>query len=48
MPALYRHYDRAGLDVQYNARATVPDITPIIKAYADDSRAARQSLPPAR
>src|SRR5256885_8034979 len=45
MPALYRHYDRAGLDVQYNARATVPDITPIIKAYADDSRAARQSLP---
>ena len=36
MPALYRHYDRAGLDVQYNARATVPDITPIIKAYADN------------
>lgn len=45
MPELYRQYDRAGLDVQYNARATVPDITPIIQAYADESRAARQSLP---
>jgi arylformamidase len=45
MTALYRHYDRAGLDVQYNARATVPDIAPIIKAYADESRAARNSLP---
>lgn len=45
MTALYRQYDRAGLDVQYNARATVPDITPIIRAYADESRAARQSLP---
>jgi arylformamidase len=45
MPALYRDYDRAGLDVQYNARATVPDITPIIQAYADQSLAARQGLP---
>ncbi len=45
MPALYRQYDRAGLDVQYNARATVPDIVPILQAYADESRAARQSLP---
>lgn len=45
MPALYRHYDRAGLDAQYNARATVPDIAPIIKAYAEESAAARQSLP---
>lgn len=45
MPALYRDYDRAGLDVQYNARATVPDIQPIIQAYADQSLAARQRLP---
>ncbi|WMD18747.1 alpha/beta hydrolase [Achromobacter seleniivolatilans] len=44
MVTLYRNYDRAGLDVQYNARATVPDILPILKKYADDSATARQSL----
>jgi len=41
---LYREYDRAALDVQYNARATVPDIHPILKRYADDSRMARETL----
>ncbi len=44
MVTLYRNYDRAALDVQYNARATVPDIHPILKKYADESAAARQSL----
>lgn len=44
MVTLYRHYDRAGLDVQYNARATVPDIGPILKKYAEDSATARESL----
>lgn len=44
MVTLYRNYDRAELDVQYNARATVPDILPILKKYADDSAMARQSL----
>lgn len=41
---LYRNFDRAALDVQYNARATVPDILGILKQYADESRAARSSL----
>lgn len=45
MATLYRQYDRAGLDVQYNARATVPDIGPIIRQYAAQSRHARDTLP---
>lgn len=45
MPALYRQYDRAALDVQYNARATVPDIQPILAQYTAQSRAARETLP---
>jgi arylformamidase len=44
MATLYRNYDRAGLDVQYNARATVPDIQPILKKYANDSAEARRTL----
>ncbi len=44
MVTLYRNYDRAGLDVQYNARATVPDIQPILKKYAEDSATARRTL----
>ncbi len=44
MVTLYRNYDRAGLDVQYNARATVPDIQPILKKYAEDSATARSTL----
>ncbi|MGZ8131054.1 alpha/beta hydrolase [Bordetella bronchiseptica] len=45
MAAIYRHYDRAALDVQYNARATVPDIQPILKRYAEASQQARDALP---
>ena len=44
MVTLYRNYDRAALDVQYNARATVPDIQPILKKYAEDSAVARRTL----
>ncbi|MNQ47153.1 Carboxylesterase NlhH [compost metagenome] len=44
MGTLYRNYDRAELDVQYNARATVPDIQPILKKYAEDSATARRTL----
>lgn len=44
MVTLYRNYDRAQLDVQYNARATVPDIQPILKKYAEDSATARRTL----
>lgn len=44
MATLYRNYDRAALDVQYNARATVPDIQPILKQYAEDSALARRTL----
>jgi arylformamidase len=42
---LYRDYDQATLDVQYNARGTVPDIMPILRAYAAQSAAARATLP---
>ena len=45
MSALYRQYDRTALDVQYNARATVPDIQPILAQYAAQSQAARATLP---
>lgn len=45
MTSLYRQYDQAALDVQYNARATVPDVARILKQYADESRAAREALP---
>lgn len=41
----YHGYDQAGLDLQYNARATVPDITPILARYAQGSALARASLP---
>jgi arylformamidase len=42
---LYRHYDRAALDVQYNARATVPDVAPFLAQYAVHSQWARDNLP---
>lgn len=45
MPALYRHYDRAALDIQYNARATVPDVQPFLAQYAIQGQAARAALP---
>jgi len=37
--------DRATLDLQYNARATVPDIAPMLRDYAAISAQARNTLP---
>ena len=37
--------NRAALDLQYNARATVPDITPMLRDYAAISALARDTLP---
>ncbi|ANN73905.1 alpha/beta hydrolase [Bordetella bronchialis] len=45
MATLYRDYDRAALDIQYNARATVPDFSAITRQYAEESRRARETLP---
>lgn len=45
MAPLYRDYDRAALDIQYNARATAPDFSDIMRQYAEQSRHARQTLP---
>lgn len=42
MVTLCRHNDRAAMDVPYNARATVPDIPPILKKYATDSAIFKQ------
>jgi arylformamidase len=36
---------QADLDLQYNARATVPDIAPMLRDYAALSAQARSSLP---
>ena len=36
---------RAALDAQYNARATVPDIAPMLRDYAELSAQARATLP---
>ncbi|MDB5371207.1 MAG: hypothetical protein JWP20_2765 [Roseomonas sp.] len=40
----YRDMDRATLDREYNARATVPDIAPIIAGYRARTEAARRAL----
>lgn len=45
MRIVYRQFDAAALDVQYNARATVPHVESILKQYADESRQARDTLP---
>ncbi|SFC05897.1 arylformamidase [Polaromonas sp. OV174] len=42
---LYRDFEQAELDVQYNARGTVADIMPILREYAEQSAAARAALP---
>lgn len=42
---LYRNYDQAGLDVQYNARATTPNVFDIVAQYAEQSAHARATLP---
>lgn len=46
-PKLYRDFDQAELDVQYNARNTVPLplFESIMQEYADQSRAARAASP---
>lgn len=41
----YRNFDDAELDVQYNARATTPNILDILEQYAADSAHARATTP---
>jgi arylformamidase len=43
--AIYRDFDQAALDHQYNARATVADIEPFLERYAAISRHMRETLP---
>jgi arylformamidase len=45
MTLVYRYYDQAELERQLNARATVPDITPILAQYASESARMRARLP---
>lgn len=45
MSAIYRTFDQATLDQQYNAQATVGDIMPFVDMYAAGSEAARVRLP---
>ena len=45
MSFVYRYYDQAELDHQLNARATVPDIMPILARYASESARMRERLP---
>jgi len=45
MTYVYRYYDQSELERQLNARATVPDITPILMRYASESARMRSGLP---
>jgi arylformamidase len=45
MTLVYRYYDQAELERQLNARATVPDITPILARYTSESARIRAGLP---
>lgn len=45
MSLCYRYYDLETLDRQYNARATVADIWPILQVYRDRTTQARTRLP---
>src|SRR6516225_11529794 len=45
MTCVYRYYDQSELERQLNARATVPDITPILMRYASESARMRSGLP---
>jgi arylformamidase len=45
MSLAYRYYDAETLDRQYNARATVGDITPFLEAYRERTAVARATLP---
>jgi arylformamidase len=42
---LYRGYDRAGLDTQYNARAAVPEHVDLVERWQREGRAALQAHP---
>jgi arylformamidase len=42
---VFRYWSQEQLDLQLNARATVPDIGPFIRAYADESAYMRAHLP---
>jgi arylformamidase len=42
---VYRYYDQAELERQLNARATVPDIMPILARYESESAHMRAQLP---
>jgi arylformamidase len=44
MSLAYRYYDAETLDRQYNARATVGDITAFLEAYREQTAAARATL----
>jgi len=45
MTLVYRNYDQSELERQLNARATVPDITPILARYTAESARVRACLP---
>jgi arylformamidase len=45
MTFVYRYYDQPELERQLNARATVPDIAPILTRYASESARMRARLP---
>ena len=45
MSLVYRYFDQAELERQLNARATVPDITPILARYTSESARVRARLP---
>jgi arylformamidase len=44
MKKIYQNFDQRELDLQYNAQATVGDITPFVEAYERQSSAARSTL----
>ena len=44
-PAIYRAWDQTELNRQMNARGTVADIAPFVRAYAQESARCRKSLP---
>jgi arylformamidase len=42
---IYKHYDQAGLDSQYNNRARVPEFEQILQRWDEDSATLRQRVP---
>ena len=41
---IYKNYDQAGLDSQYNNRAKVPEFEAIVQGWRDDSERVRRQL----